>query len=108
MVDEMKTLLTQQTSIIISTTISNQFGRTDSSGQAAYRKHTINYSDTGCHAMLVVGFSDSQNAFKVVNSWGTDWGNNGFVWIDYMAFENVTDETAAFRVINAAYIAYDE
>jgi C1A family cysteine protease len=108
MVNEMKTLLTQQTSIIISTTISDQFGRTDSSGDAAYRDHVVNYAETGCHAMLVVGYSDIKNAFKVVNSWGTDWGNNGFVWIDYMAFENVTDDTAAFRVINGAYVAYDE
>lgn len=108
MVDEMKTLLTQQTPIIISTTISKEFGRSDSSGLAAYREHIVNYSETGCHSMLVVGYNNLQNAFKVVNSWGTDWGNNGFVWIDYKAFENVTDDTADFRVINAAYIAYDE
>jgi len=108
MVDEMKTLLTQQTPIIISTTISDQFGITDTSGSAAYREHIINYSETGCHAMLVVGYSNLQNAFKVVNSWGTAWGNAGFVWIDYKAFENVADDTAAFRVINAAYVAYDE
>jgi len=108
MVDEMKTLLTQQTPIIISTTLSDQFGRTDSFGEAAYREHIINYSETSCHAMLVVGYSDFANAFKVVNSWGTNWGNAGFLWIDYKAFENVIDDTAAFRVINAAYIAYDE
>lgn len=107
MVNEMKTLLTQQTSIIISTTISKEFGRTDVEGLAAYREHVVNYSETGCHALLVVGYSDFNNAFKVVNSWGTDWGNSGFVWIDYKAFENVSDDTAAFRVINAAYIAYD-
>lgn len=107
MVAEMKTLLTQQTSIILSTTISKQFGRLDSTGQAAYREHNVDYSETGCHALLVVGYDDLQNAFKVVNSWGTDWGNGGFVWIDYKAFDNVTDESAAFRVINAAYVAYD-
>lgn len=107
MVNEMKTLLTQQTSVIISTTISKEFGRRDVEGLAAYREHVVNYSETGCHALLVVGYSDFNNAFKVVNSWGTDWGNSGFVWIDYKAFENVSDDTAAFRVINAAYIAYD-
>jgi C1A family cysteine protease len=108
MVDEMKTLLTEQTPIIISTTLSDQFGRTNSFGSAAYREHVVNYSETSCHAMLVVGYSNLENAFKVVNSWGTDWGNAGFVWIDFKAFENVADDTAAFRVINAAYVAYDE
>jgi C1A family cysteine protease len=107
MVNEMKTLLTQQTSIIISTTISQEFGKSDDFGEAAYREHVVNYSETGCHTMLVVGYSDFNNAFKVVNSWGTDWGNNGFVWIDYKAFDNVTDSTANFKVINEAYIAYD-
>lgn len=107
MVAEMKTLLTQQTAIILSTTISKQFGRRDASGQAAYREHVVNYPETGCHALLVVGYDDSQDAFKVVNSWGTDWGNDGFVWIDYKAFDNVSDESAAFRVINGAYVAYD-
>ena len=108
MVNEMKTLLTQQIPIIISVTLSDQFGRPDNFGNAAYREHAINYDKTACHAMLVVGYSDMTNAFKVVNSWGIQWGNEGFVWIDYQAFENVTNENSAFRVINSAYIAYDE
>lgn len=107
MVDEIKTLLTQQSSIMISVTISKQFGAIDSFGQAAYREHTVNYSETGCHSMLLVGYDDFYNAFKVVNSWGPDWGNAGFVWIDYKAFDNVTDESAGFRVINGAFIAID-
>lgn len=57
--------------------------------------------------MLVVGFNDEFNAFKVVNSWGESWGDNGFVWIDYKAFENISDENSSFRVINQAYVAYD-
>lgn len=107
MVAEIKTLLTQQSSIIISTTISKEFGKRDANGDAAYREHIVNYSETGCHAMLVVGYDDFRSAFKVVNSWGTDWGNGGFVWIDYKAFENVSNPNAEFRVINAAYVAYD-
>ena len=58
--------------------------------------------------MLVVGYNNLHNAFKVVNSWGVDWGNAGFVWIDYQAFENVSNTSAAFRVINEAYVTYDE
>lgn len=33
------------------------------------------------HAMLVVGY-DNQN-FKLMNSWGNDWGTNGYVLIPY-------------------------
>lgn len=37
----------------------------------------------GGHAMLICGYDDNINAFKVLNSWGTTWGNAGFIWIDY-------------------------
>lgn len=37
----------------------------------------------GGHAMLMVGYSDDRHAWLVRNSWGTDWGDGGHVWIDY-------------------------
>jgi hypothetical protein len=40
------------------------------------------------HAMCVVGYDDSKmgGAFRVVNSWGTSWGDNGFFWVKYDDF----------------------
>ena len=35
------------------------------------------------HAMLIVGYSDTKHAWLVRNSWGTDYGIDGHVWIDY-------------------------
>ncbi|WBL25489.1 C1 family peptidase [Zunongwangia sp. HGR-M22] len=107
MIAEMKTLLTMQQPIVIGAYLSSEFGKTDNFGLAAYREHVVDYDTGDCHAMLVVGYSDEYNAFKVVNSWGESWGSDGFVWIDYAAFENVSDQSANFRVINNAYIAYD-
>ncbi len=52
----------------------------------------------GAHAMVVVGYSDSRDAVKVINSWGTDWGDGGFGWIDFGTFRAVTRE---------AYVAQD-
>lgn len=40
----------------------------------------------GCHAIAIVGYDDTKSAFKVINSWGTDWGNNGYGWISYNLF----------------------
>ena len=37
----------------------------------------------GRHAMCIVGFDDTKNAFLVMNSWGTGWGKNGYFWLDY-------------------------
>ncbi|WP_323789810.1 C1 family peptidase [Psychroserpens sp.] len=108
MVSEMKALIIEQTPILIAAFLSSEFGKTDELGLTAYRDHAVDFSqEGGCHAMLVTGYSDTYNAFKVVNSWGEDWGENGFIWIDYAAFDNVLDDTAEFRVINSAIVAYD-
>lgn len=42
----------------------------------------------GRHALCVVGYDDNLygGAFEVLNSWGTSWGNNGYVWIKYSDF----------------------
>lgn len=40
----------------------------------------------GGHAMCVVGFDDGKGAFEVMNSWGSLWGNDGFIWIKYEDF----------------------
>lgn len=47
---------------------------------------------SGYHAMCVVGFDDEKNggAFEIVNSWGTQWGNDGYLWINYKDFSNYT------------------
>jgi hypothetical protein len=36
--------------------------------------------------MCVVGYDDARGAFEVQNSWGTNWGNAGFIWITYDVF----------------------
>jgi hypothetical protein len=51
------------------------------------------------HAMCVVGYDDNKHggAFEVLNSWGTGWGNDGFIWISYRDFAAFVDE--AYEVI---------
>lgn len=38
------------------------------------------------HAMVLSGYDDSKSAFRVVNTWGPYWGDNGYIWIDYNFF----------------------
>lgn len=40
----------------------------------------------GGHAMVVVGYDDDRQAFELMNSWGTDWGEDGFLWVKYKDF----------------------
>lgn len=51
----------------------------------------------GGHAMLVVGYDDSKQAFKVMNSWGDDWGSAGYGWIEYTHFKTVVREAYIVR-----------
>jgi len=56
----------------------------------------ILYSDTygysgqhAYHAMTLTGYDDSKGtngAFRVLNSWGTGWGDNGYIWVDQNFF----------------------
>lgn len=35
------------------------------------------------HMVMIVGWDDSTGAWRVKNSWGTGWGDNGFCWMIY-------------------------
>ena len=37
----------------------------------------------GYHSMVVTGYDDDKNAFEVMNSWGPDWNDSGYGWVDY-------------------------
>jgi fibronectin type 3 domain-containing protein len=52
----------------------------------------------GGHAMVLVGYDEERQAFKLINSWSTQWGEKGFCWIDYQAF---------LRMCKEAYVLYD-
>ncbi len=56
---------------------------------------------TGGHAMCVVGYDDFRygGSFEVMNSWGEEYGDKGFVWIKYDDFAELVTE---------AYIIYTE
>lgn len=37
------------------------------------------------HAVVIVGWDDALNAWRVQNSWGEQWCDNGFIWMEYGA-----------------------
>lgn len=47
----------------------------------------------GAHAMVVVGWSEEKQAFKVRNSWGEEWGFGGYCWMhkDYLKADITRD-----------------
>jgi uncharacterized protein (TIGR02145 family) len=43
------------------------------------------------HAMVLCGYDDEIGAFKIMNSWGTGKGNDGFFWVEYEYFKKMVD-----------------
>ncbi|WP_026967579.1 C1 family peptidase [Algoriphagus terrigena] len=108
LVAEVKTLITQGKPVVVAMGLDKEFGKKDDLGLTAYRPHQVKKDEVyGAHAMLVVGYSDQNKAFKLVNSWGEQWGDDGFVWVDYEAFENVLDVKNPFRVLCQALVGID-
>ena len=53
---------------------------------------------TGHHALVVIGYDDKKygGSFRILNSWGADWGDDGKVWIKYKDFKDYM--IAAFSI----------
>ena len=65
-------------------------------GQELWRPQGMDASQVGMggHAMCVIGYDDRKygGAFQIMNSWGSDWGNNGIGWVRYGDFKNYVRE----------------
>lgn len=49
-----------------------------------FNEQPSNYANPSSnHAIVIVGWDDDKNAWLMKNSWGTDWGEDGYMWIDY-------------------------
>ncbi|HOP64481.1 MAG TPA: C1 family peptidase [Spirochaetota bacterium] len=35
------------------------------------------------HAITIVGWDDKKQAYLVKNSWGPNWGDKGYIWVEY-------------------------
>ncbi|MCW7463923.1 fibronectin type III domain-containing protein [Leptospira limi] len=44
----------------------------------------------GAQSLVILGYNDKKKAFKVWNTWGTNWGDQGYLWISYDSFPKHT------------------
>lgn len=52
----------------------------------------------GGHAVSIIGYDDSLQAFIIRNSWGESWGENGFAYISYEDISGIGVDTWAFQM----------
>lgn len=102
--DQTKAFLLKNQPVVIAVTLDRSYFGAKDGDIYVYRKFK---NPAGGHAMLVVGYDDDKQAFKAVNSWGKDWGNNGFVWIDYKAFKEAGNLQSDFPVLCEAWVTND-
>ena len=65
-----------------------------------YKHTTGDYM--GGHAVSIIGYDDSKNAFIIRNSWGEEWGENGFGYVSYDDESGVGDETWGYTMPSIA------
>jgi len=51
-------------------------------------KLNTNEKYIGRHCMIIVGISESKHAFRIRNSWGKKWGDNGYCFMDIDYIKN--------------------
>lgn len=77
-----KTMVANNHPVIITSNIDQAF----MNAQPGFVWRSYATSPSISHAMVICGYDDARNAYKVMNSWGTGWGDAGYSWIDYDFF----------------------
>lgn len=52
----------------------------------------------GGHAVSLVGYDDAKQAWLVRNSWGEEFGENGYVWVAYADKSGIGSQTWGFEL----------
>lgn len=54
----------------------------------------------GGHAVTIMGYDNDKNSFLIKNSWGIDWGDNGYAWLPYDYVDTYGFDKWCFNIDN--------
>ena len=95
-----KQLLSQGIPVVIGAAITPSFENLED----ATWHPTAGEEVLGGHAMCVIGYDDKHEggAFRLMNSWGNDWGERGLAWVRYGDFAHFCKEAYSYYVAPTA------
>ncbi|MCQ2973217.1 MAG: C1 family peptidase [Bacteroidales bacterium] len=83
--ENVKSYLSQGRLIVFGAKLGDEFMYADGD-DVLYTQTSFNYTGMhSYHAMALAGYDDNKGrngAFLIVNSWGTTWGDRGYIWVD--------------------------
>lgn len=88
-VESIKKNISQNVPVIFGARLADNFMSHNTDDVISSATSYDNVGQHAYHAMIIGGYDDNKGpngAFRVVNSWGTSWGGNGYVWVDYNFF----------------------
>jgi C1A family cysteine protease len=104
LIDNIKYYITNGSPIMFAAEVNNSLQSYSSKningvGSNGFWSPTSSKDDVSGHAMCIIGYDNYKygGAFRVVNSWGKQYGDNGFLWIRYNDFKKYAREVYLFQ-----------
>lgn len=82
-IDDIRSALAEGYPVAISLKVFDSFSDTMSGFVRRPDENELKNEKSGNHAMVICGYSDEQRVFIVRNSWGTNFGENGYCYVPY-------------------------
>jgi hypothetical protein len=106
--DDVRRILAEGNPVIIGIVVGTTFGSASGSAwtQSQYEADLVD-PGAGGHAFVIVGYDDINRTFKVLNSWGTNWGSGGYWQISYDVLTRAAQLVSSGQTLLELWAAFD-
>lgn len=99
---DMKGCLSSGSPFVFGFTVYPSFESDDVARSGVVPMPGANEATIGGHAVLAVGYDDETTRFIIRNSWGPNWGENGYCYMPYayLLDNNLSDDFWTIRIVS--------